>query len=151
MILVIFGGRVVVKFPEHKLTPGCVETLASTLMPKIPAGAALFHDKGDAVVELGTVTAIFPSKLERWLVKYEAAAEPAGMSEEVAAEAANFPSHSITQLRPVLSSRLYSLVVTRAPSVEALGEIPDAELLAVSGIADKSLSMIRAACAKVLE
>lgn len=67
MISVVYGGRTVWEFSPHRVAPGVVETQAQKAPPPIPPQAALFTDEG----MLGFVTAVKPTKMERWLVSFE--------------------------------------------------------------------------------
>ena len=151
MILVIFGGAVALKFEEHSLTPGVVETRAMTLAPIIPAGAALFREADGDLEELGRVIAIRPSKLERWRIEFMPAVGTTLITEEVAAQAATFPGHEIAELRPLLTPYLWGVVDSLAATVEKICELNDQALLDIDGVGPKSLQAIREACSQVLD
>lgn len=161
MLRAVYGGRTVWTGEAHRFGVSEVELVAAKAMPAIPGGAALFCDcpeSGPGGRLAGYVTAILPSKMERWIVRFAPADAALSDAQAVAdveaavaqAAPAAFPGTPIARLRPLSAARTWAAIKDAAATVEEVAAMSDEALLVLSGVGTKSLEEIRRAVDAVL-
>jgi hypothetical protein len=138
----------------HRIGVGEVETVANKAIPDIPAQAALFCDCPEGSRFMGYVTGIVPAKMERWLLRLDAAGATVAAQEAAVVDAtpAAFPATGtpISALRSLSTARTWAAIKDTAQTVEEIAVMSDEALLSLSGVGTKSLDEIRRAVDKVL-